>query len=114
MYFYYGFGFLTLEQSYLCRVNPSDPYESCVTADLCSQIAKGLTPDFVEDTSSPTYIQNWTQEMGLMCTPRATIQWIVTFFYITYGLGGFLFWHYPDSKGRKKTMQIFAGAHTAI
>ena len=113
MYFYYAYGFLTLEQTYLCRVNPGDSYESCDRADICSQIAEGLTPDYMENTSSDTYIQNWTQEMGFMCTPRTTVQWVVTGYLLAYGVSGFLFWPVPDLHGRKKTMTVFGFAHLA-
>ena len=49
--------------------------------------------------------------MDMKCTPRVTIQWIVTVQYVFYGLAGFLFWPIPDLKGRRVTMGLFGGLH---
>ena len=49
--------------------------------------------------------------MDLKCTPRVTIQWIVTIQFFFYGLAGFLFWPFPDRKGRKTTMALFGSLH---
>ena len=42
-----------------------------------------------------------------MCTPRVTVQWIVTVYYITFGIGGLLCWPIPDLHGRKFTIKLF-------
>jgi hypothetical protein len=51
-YLYYGFSFLTMEQSYLCRSETSQDWESC--SNVCIE---GV--EFVADTSSPDYVENW-------------------------------------------------------
>jgi len=35
MYLYYGFGFLTLEQNYQCRVDETQQFSDCSVATIC-------------------------------------------------------------------------------
>jgi hypothetical protein len=57
MYMYYGFGFLTLEQSYVCVNGGSS--ETCSATSICQRQASGETVDFRIDTSNINYISNW-------------------------------------------------------
>jgi MFS family permease len=63
------------------------------------------------DTTDRNYMINWIQEMGMMCTPRVSIQWIVTIYYVAFGLGGLLLWPLPDKWGRKYTLAFFGFFH---
>ena len=85
MYMYYGFGYLTMEQSYLCGPSGNVP---CSASQICQ--AGGTLP-YKVDQSSPNYLSNWVQQMDLMCLSRDAINWILTVHYLAYGLAGLIF-----------------------
>lgn len=51
--------------------------------------------------------------MGLMCVPRATINYIVTAYFIGYSVAGLFMFALPDRLGSRKTMAIFGSLHLA-
>ena len=63
------------------------------------------------DTSNENYIINWQQEMDLTCTPRSTINYMVTSYFLAYGLAGLFLFSLPDKWGRWKTMAVFGTIH---
>ena len=105
MFLYYSFGYLTLEQEYICLEGGE---RACLAYEICQNNLA-----FKVDTSSVNYIENWTQQMGLMCTDRSYINAIVTGYFIAYGLAGLLLYELPDKWGRKKTIMFFGSVHTA-
>lgn len=54
---------------------------------------------------------NWQQNMGLMCTDRSVINYMVTAYFVAYGFAGLLLFPLPDRLGSKKTMLFFGTAH---
>jgi len=73
MYMYYGFGFLTLDQTYLCRSTLEQEYRSCSATQICEALQAGLVVDYIVDKTDRNYMINWIQQMGLICTPRVSI-----------------------------------------
>lgn len=51
--------------------------------------------------------------MMLMCMTRTSIQWMVFYYYIAYGIAGFLMWPIPDKTGRRFTFAFFGFFHIA-
>jgi hypothetical protein len=78
MYLNYTFGFLTLEQTFKCRAAPDLSYETCPVSLICEAETAGTPLDWIYNTEDPNYMENWMQQMDMKCTPRVTIQWIVT------------------------------------
>jgi len=64
-------------------------------------------------TDDPNYIENWQQEMELMCVPRAEINYMVMAYSAAYGLAGLCLFPLPDRWGSKKTMAVFGSIHFA-
>jgi len=60
--------------------------------------------EYIEDTLHDDYVINWQQEMDLMCVDRNTINYIVTAYFIAYGIGGIILFKVPDKWGCRKTM----------
>jgi len=67
--------------------------------------------DWDFDYESPNYVDNWIQEMGMMCYDRAIINWIVVVYYLAYGVAGLLFWRVPDLYGFRQTLLVFGTTH---
>jgi MFS family permease len=59
----------------------------------------------------PNYVQNWQQEMGLMCMPRSQINLMIMAYFLCYGFAGLMLFPLPDQWGSKKTMSIFGSLH---
>jgi len=70
--------------------------------------------EWYEDTANSDYLYNWQQEMGLMCMPRTTINYIVSAYFICYTVAGLLFFTIPDKIGVKKSMALFGTLHCLI
>lgn len=51
------------------------------------------------------------QQMDLMCVDRTSINWIVSVYYIAFGVSGLLLWQVPDKLGCRTTMKIFGSTH---
>ncbi len=66
---------------------------------------------FIEDTLHEDYVYNWQQEMNLMCEDRNTINYIVTAYFICYGIAGFILFPLPDKWGCRKIMMVFGSIH---
>lgn len=66
----YIFAYLVLPQKYLCRTDPEGSFESC-EADtvICPALAEGSFIEYHVDTSYEYYLNNWQQQMNLMCMP---------------------------------------------
>jgi hypothetical protein len=54
MYFYYGFGFLTLEQTFKCWSSTAG-FEACTASEICT--SSGL--EWHKNTSDINYLVNW-------------------------------------------------------
>ncbi len=110
MFFIYGFGFLTLNQSYLCRSDPTSAFVDCSREIVCEFRGQpGF--EFVDNIDAPEYTQNWIQELELMCTDRTTINYIIQAYTVFYTVAGLLLFTQPDRLGPKKTMMIFGSIH---
>lgn len=83
---YYTFGYLTLEQKYICIDEYGAEFQ-CQAELICETKIQ-----YREDTSDPNYLQNWVQEMGLMCVERETINMMVSVYYIAFAISGAFFW----------------------
>jgi len=106
MFLYYSFGYLTLEQQFICIEEGAE--RACLAQEICdNNLAYKIDILYVN------YIENWTQQMGLMCTDRSYINAIVTGYVIAYGLAGLLLYELPDKWGRKRTIMFFGSIHTA-
>ena len=105
MYITYGFGLLTLDQTYKCVVNGEQ--QSCSTTYICAH------PETVYsvDTSNPDYVSNWQQQMGLQCTDRSTIQMILMPTFLFAGIAGLTLNQLPDRWGCQKTFKMFLTIH---
>ncbi len=110
MYLYYGFGFLTLDQSYLCSLDDSSTLEPCAVSTVCRNLQiSGF--QYQVDSKASNFVLNWQQEMNLMCFDRSAINLMVTAYVVGFGLAGALFFTLPDKWGRKKTMAVFGSIH---
>ena len=62
------------------------------------------------DTTSETYLNNWQQQMDLMCEPLQA-KMLGTLYFVFFGIGGLLTFPVMDKIGRRKTHFIFSTAH---
>jgi hypothetical protein len=70
-YLFYGFGYLTLQQTYHCKSGESDDWGQCTQQAICENVTPNF--EFAVDRTDPDHIENWVQEMGIQSpnTPRA-------------------------------------------
>lgn len=54
---------------------------------------------------------NWQQDMGLMCTSRSVINYMITAYFVAYGFAGLLLFPIPDKVGSRQTLWWFGTAH---
>jgi hypothetical protein len=57
MYMYYGFGFLTLEQNYICK--NENLTESCSAEKICQMLNNHQVVNFEIDKTHSNYLSNW-------------------------------------------------------
>jgi len=113
MYIYYCFGFLTLEQKYLCRFSAADSLQQCAAETIClNREFSGF--EWHVDEADSDYLYNWQQVMGLMCMPRTTINYMVSAYFVCYTVAGLLFFTIPDKIGVKRSMALFGTLHCLI
>lgn len=103
MYFTYGFGYLTVKPTYLCR--EGDLFSQCDAATICNSD----TLEWKYDTAASGYIENWAQQMSLTCVSEAKVGLMITAYFVSYAVGGLLLFPLPDRWGRRKTFALFGG-----
>ena len=74
-FLYYAFAYLTLEQMFECRIDPSQPFATCSAEEVICPILKGDQASMLEyrvDTSYKYYLDNWygLGQMDLVCANR--------------------------------------------
>jgi len=111
---FYSFGFLTLSQTYKCMNTPDSEEVSCTNLEICAPSDAHVLYSWRYETENPNFLINWIQEMDLMCEKRTTINWIVTVYYIAFGLAGLLMWKLPDKLGNRTTFKIFGTIHVIV
>lgn len=108
MFFFYGFGFLTMEQTYFCLTESPPLTTQCDAISICSNQS---TVQFRVNSDSDDYVVNWIQEMDLMCTDRTVINYMEVAYFVSYGCAGLFLFPVPDRLGCKKTVMIFGTLH---
>ena len=60
-YLYYAFAYLTLEQKYECRFDPSEAFQACSADEvICPALESGAQGfEYRVDTSYEFYLDNW-------------------------------------------------------
>ena len=106
-YVYYTFGYLILEQKFVCSWEGGD-FSTCKNEDICLAQESGDI-DFVYrvDESYKYYFNNWFTEMNLVCIPKSKIGLMITVYYIAFAAGGAMF-TLPETIGRKKSVMFSA------
>lgn len=65
---FYLIAYLTMAQTYNCRLEEGADFVPCDAADvICPARAAGTFIEYEVDTTSATYMNNWQQQMDLMC-----------------------------------------------
>ena len=108
-YLFYGFGYLTLQQTYICKAGDSDIWGHCTQQVICENVATNF--EFAVDKSDPDHIENWVQEMGIQCTNRSQISILMTSYCLVSAFTGLLLSSLPDKLGRRTTMFYFVLAN---
>ena len=104
-FFYYTFGYMTLEQIYKCSFDSGDTFSACsIKEDICPALANGFPIEFQVDTSYDYYLNNWFVQMDLMCESKMRTNFMLSAYYISYAISGFLFFAIPEIYGRRKTL----------
>lgn len=107
MYFY-----LILPQTYLCRTEQDAAFETCdAHSVICPRLAAGEFVEYEVDKESFTYLENWQQEMDLMCEPESKLMINSTVYFIAFGIGGILSFPLLDRIGRLRFHWIFSTLH---
>lgn len=114
-YMYYGFAYLTMEQMYLCRFDPSQPFESCSAEEvICPALSRGdENLQYEVDQSYEYYLNNWYVQMDLVCANKIRTNSMISFKYIAFGIAGLLLFAMPDRYGRKFSMVVNFAVHLA-
>lgn len=114
-FMYYGFAYLTMEQMYLCRFDPSMPFESCSAKEvICPALSSGNEQlEYEVDESYEYYLDNWFVQMNLICTPKVKVSLMISYLYMALGVAGLLLFAMPDRFGRKFTMVTNLTVHVA-
>lgn len=76
-----------MEQSYICTDENMIERE-CYAREICDH--KPAT--FRVNTQSVNYVENWVQEMDLMCVDRATVNFIIMAYYLAFCVAGACLW----------------------
>ena len=97
-FFVLGFGYLTLKPDYMCTVNGVET--TCDAEFICSN------PDvnYREDTLARNYVNNWVQEMDLICESRNKINVMMSVTFVASCAAGWLFSEMPRRYGNQRVM----------
>jgi len=107
-YLYYCFPYLVNAQQYKCRFDPDAPFEVCSAEEvICPALESGSsTLEYHIDTDYKYYLNNWFDQMDLMCENPVQTNFMISLRLIAYGLAGILFFWVPDRYGRRPTLLI--------
>lgn len=110
MYFIYAFGYLTLQQQFLC--SKSNGFEQCSVKDaICPALERGEHIEYKIDTGYEYYLNNWVQQMELTCIDQQTIAYLMSAYFVGVGLGGLCMHSIADKWGRKKAINLVVILH---
>jgi hypothetical protein len=97
----------------VCRHSPTETFQICSTDYVCSHRSNPI-PDFEwsPNWNKPGIVKNWVLSNDWICDGQNTIMTTVSFYFMGFALGIFLFF-IPDRYGRKKAMLMITGPFIA-